>query len=156
MSTSGDRLNGKERKFPKGSAFAKEEFINLRAENLSYDAIAARLGVSRQCLQNWSKELNVEIANAKAFRLDAIKVRLRLTQIHRTEIFGEMLEKVRSELLKRDLSDLSTEKLLEIFLKYNRALVSEDTALEFAEMKDPNVMLNDTLCSKQRVAYSME
>ena len=59
-------------RFPNGRANAQDEFVSLRAEGRSYDQIAEILGVSRQCLQNWSKDLAVEIENAKAFKAGLI------------------------------------------------------------------------------------
>ncbi len=97
---------------------AKERFIELRASGMSYEAIAEALGVSRQTLQTWSKTLQAEITNASAVRMDALRARYGLLQQHQVEAFGQLLEKIRTELDKRDLGEVPTHRLMEMFLRF--------------------------------------
>jgi hypothetical protein len=78
QNTTGDRLNGKSRKFPNGNAKAKQKLIELRSQGASYDSIAGQLQVSRQTLQNWCKEMQPEIATAITYRIDEIKAKWRV------------------------------------------------------------------------------
>jgi orotate phosphoribosyltransferase-like protein len=99
----------------------KERFIELRARGLSYDAIAKELALSKQTLINWSKELKIEIANLKSICLDTIFTQYYVYKDSRVKLLGETLEKLRIELEKRDISNIPTDKLLSLFIKYSEA-----------------------------------
>ena len=96
----------------------KEKFIELRAKGYSFDKIAKELGRAKQTLIDWSKELEEEIANLKALELDALYEKYYLHKETRLQTFGELLSKIKKEVDSRSLSDVSTEKLLELYLKY--------------------------------------
>ena len=105
----------------------KERFIELRAKGWSFDKIAKELGKAKQTLIDWSKELQNEIANLKAIELEALYEKYYLHKETRLQTFGEMLTKIKKEIEGRDLSDVPTDKLLELLLKYNN-LAKEETA----------------------------
>lgn len=108
-----------------GKVAQKERFVELRAEGFSYADIAEKLGVSKPTLISWSKELSVDIANARAIRMDALFERFRISTEKRVEAFGKHLEAILAELDKRDLSKLSTTTLFHLALKYGSALKAE-------------------------------
>lgn len=97
----------------------KERFIELRAQGYSFDKIAKELGRAKQTLIDWSKELQEEIANLKALELEALYEKYYLLKETRLQTFGEMLQKIKKEVDKRNLSDVPTDKLLDLYLKYN-------------------------------------
>lgn len=103
----------------------KERFIELRAKGWSFDKIAKELGKAKQTLIDWSKELQDEIANRKALELEALYETYYLQRENRLQGFGAMLSKIKEEVERRDLSDVPTDKLLDLFLKYNNQ-VKED------------------------------
>jgi transcriptional regulator len=103
----------------------KETFIELRAKGFSFDRIAKELKTSKQTLIDWSKELQDEIANRKALELEALYESFYLLKEYRLKNFGNLLNKIEKELQARDLSDVATDKLLELFLKYNSQLKEE-------------------------------
>lgn len=103
----------------------KEKFIELRAKGYSFDKIALELGKAKQTLIDWSKELQDEIANVKALELEALYERYYLLKESRLQTFGEMITKIKAEIEKRQLSDVPTDKLLDLLLKYN-SLVKEE------------------------------
>ena len=103
----------------------KEKFIELRAKGYSFDKIAQELGKAKQTLIDWSKELQDEIANVKALELEALYERYYLLKESRLQTFGEMIIKIKAEIEKRPLSDVPTDKLLDLLLKYN-SLVKEE------------------------------
>jgi hypothetical protein len=103
----------------------KERFIQLRAQGYSYDRAAKELGKAKQTLIDWSKELGSEIANRKALELDALYEKYYLYKEHRLQVFGQILARLREEALNRDLSDLPTDKLLDLVIKYNSQLKEE-------------------------------
>lgn len=103
----------------------KENFIQLRAKGFSFDRIAKELKTSKQTLIDWSKELQEEIANRKALELEALYENFYLLKEYRLRNFGNLLNKIEKELQARDFSEVATEKLLELFLKYNSQLKEE-------------------------------
>ena len=103
----------------------KERFIELRAQGWSFDKIAKELGKAKQTLIDWSKELQDEIANRKALELEVLYEKYYLLKESRLQTFGELLTKLREEVLKRPLSDVPTDKLLELLLKYNNQVKEE-------------------------------
>lgn len=103
----------------------KERFIELRAQGLSFDTISKELGVSKQTLINWSKDFQEEIENLKTAHLEALQEKYRLSREKRLEMFAKKLEAIENELKKRDLSEVPTQKLLELYLKYHTAAKAE-------------------------------
>ncbi len=103
----------------------KEKFIELRAKGWSFDKIAKELGKAKQTLINWSKELEDEIANLKALELEALYEKHYLLKENRIETFGVLLRKLKDEVMSRDLSDVPTDKLLDLLLKYENQLKDE-------------------------------
>ena len=103
----------------------KERFIELRAKGWSFDKIAKEIGKAKQTLIDWSKDLQDEIANRKALELEALYEKYYLLKESRLETFGGMLTKIKDEVERRDLSDVPTDKLLDLFLKYNSQVKEE-------------------------------
>ena len=103
----------------------KEKFIELRAKGWSFDKIAKELGKAKQTLIDWSKELQDEIANRKALELEALYEKHYLLKENRIETFGVLLKKLKDEAMSRDLSDVPTDKLLDLLLKYENQLKDE-------------------------------
>ena len=103
----------------------KERFIELRAKGWSFDKIAKEIGKAKQTLIDWSKELQDEIANRKALELEALYETYYLQRESRLQTFGAMLTKIKKEVESRDLSDVPTDKLLDLFLKYNTQIREE-------------------------------
>jgi len=105
----------------------KEEFIEMRAKGYSFDKIAKKLGRSKNTLIVWSKELQGEIANCKAMELEALYEKYYLHKEGRLQIFGTLLVKIKEELEQRNFLDIPTDKLLDLFLKYNNQVKDELT-----------------------------
>jgi len=103
----------------------KEKFIELRAKGWSFDKIAKELGKAKQTLIDWSKELQDEIANRKALELETLYETYYLQRESRLQTFGAILTKIKEEVMSRDLSDVPTDKLLDLFLKYNNQIREE-------------------------------
>jgi len=103
----------------------KEKFIELRAKGWSFDKIAKELGKAKQTLIDWSKDLQEEIANRKALELEALYESYFLLKENRLQTLGVMLTKIKKELEKRNLSDVPTDKLLDLLLKYESQLKDE-------------------------------
>src|SRR5690242_1527496 len=110
----------------------RTRFVELRAKNLSYNRIAEQLNVSKQTLISWSKELSHDIANRRAIELDELQEKYFGLRERRIELFGEVLKSIKSELEKRDLKDLPTEKLFDLLLRYSDAVKSESRVTTFS------------------------
>lgn len=95
----------------------KEKFIELRAQGFSFDKIAGKMKIAKVTLVNWAKEYEEEIANLRSLELEALYEKYFLLKEHRIKHFGNMLNKVREELEKRNLKDIPTDKLLDIYNK---------------------------------------
>ena len=127
----------------------KEIFIELRAKGWSFDKIAKKIGKAKQTLIDWSKELQDEIANRKALELEALYETYYLQRESRLQTFGAMLTKIKEEVENRDLSDVPTDKLLELLLKYNSQVKEEivepiyKSSQELTEEKEDRKLLDD-------------
>ena len=104
----------------------KERFLTLRAQGLSFDKIAQELKTSKGTLIEWSKELEIEISNLKAIELEALQEKYYILKRRRIELFGEKLEAIKLEVGKRNLEDVSTERLLDLLLRFGGVLTAED------------------------------
>jgi transcriptional regulator with XRE-family HTH domain len=99
--------------------------FTLRAQGKSLVTIADAVGVRRQTVANWLNEHHEEVENLKAMELDALREACWMTTQARIERLSARLEKITAELEKRDFSDFSTEKLLELELKTRAELARE-------------------------------
>lgn len=103
----------------------KEKFIALRAEGVSYDRIREQLGVSKQTLINWGKQLSTQIAVLRDSRLDELCEEYLLAKERRISLFAEQLLRLRDELGDRDVSELSVKELFALYLRYLQAVSRE-------------------------------
>jgi len=118
------------------STNTKEKFIELRAQGYSFDKIAKELGKAKQTLVDWSRELQEEIANRKALELEALYEKYYLLKEHRLKSFGETLSKLQKEIESRNLSDVPTDKLLDLQLKYLTFIRDEYTEPQFRSSQE--------------------
>jgi len=108
-----------------GKEEQKARFIHLRARGHSYARIAKELGVSKGTLVNWSTELEAQIAEARSVELEALQEEYYLLKEGRIRLLGEQLKAIQTEIGKRDLSEVRTEKLMELELRYFEELRGE-------------------------------
>ncbi len=94
-----------------------QKFIDLRAKGWTFSRIAAELNVSSGTLVNWSRKYERELKNARQLRLEERNEALNLTRERSREYLSEDLRRVREELAKRDLSQLSTGRLMMLSLR---------------------------------------
>lgn len=110
----------------------KQQFIELRAKGYSYQKIADELGVSKPTLMDWSKDdqTSKDIHNQRTLYLDELQEKYAMTKRHRIAVFGEVLNRAKEELDKRDLSEMSTDKLIAMVIKLSDTLRQDETELE--------------------------
>jgi len=107
---------------------AQKEFIRMRSEGLDFKQISEELNQNIQTLINWNEELKEEIGNLKSVKLEILYKNNYIQKDSRIELFGGLLKRIKEELDKRDFSEVKTDKLLQLFLKYHDYL-NEDDAL---------------------------
>ncbi len=103
----------------------KHRFVALRAKGYSYARIAQELGVSKGTLIAWNGGLEVQIAKTRAVELEALQEEFFLLKEGRIRLIGEQLKAIQTEIGKRDLSKVNTDKLLELQLRYFGELKGE-------------------------------
>jgi transposase len=103
----------------------KSQFVQLRAKGLSYAKIAKELKVSKSTLSNWNQELQGEITQARAVELEALQEEYHLLKEGRIKLLGEQLKAIQEEISNRDLSKVSTDRLMELQLRYFGELKGE-------------------------------
>lgn len=110
----------------------KEQFIELRAKGYSYQKIADELGISKPTLIDWSKDeqTSKDIHNQRTLYIDELQEKYAMTKRHRIAVFGEVLSRAKAELDKRDLSEMSTDKLVTMVIKLSDTLRQDETELE--------------------------
>ena len=108
-----------------GKEEQKSRFIHLRAKGYSYAKIAKELKVSTSTLTNWNQELQEEIAQAKAMELEALQEEYFILKEGRIRLLGEQLKAIQDEISGRDLSKVSTERLMDFQLRYFGELKTE-------------------------------
>jgi transposase len=119
----------------------QKQFIHLRATGKSYQKISEELGVSKHTLIKWGKELVFEISNAHALELEALQDEYYMLKERRIKLFGDKLKAISEELENRDLSDIQTDKLFDLFFKMYRLLEKEAVEVKFfsdEEIEDAN------------------
>jgi len=114
----------------------KKQFIELRGKGWAFGKIAEQLGISKQTAVTWSKEFHVEIANLRNMELDALQEKYKNTVEQRVKLFGRQLKRVAKELKSRDLSEVPTKDLCEMFLKLAAALKKEQTVCNFRKKEN--------------------
>ncbi len=103
----------------------------LRAKGKSFSSIAQELNVSKQTLINWSRDLKGEIENLESIEVEALREKYSLTTQKRLEFLGESLNKIKSELESRDLSQIPTDRLLTMYFGCLKQLQAELRPLDF-------------------------
>ena len=101
------------------------EFIKLRARGLSLRQCGEALGTNKDTCNKWDKELKAQIAKHKSDRLQDVYTEYGMYKEARIKALGTALNNIDTELSSRDLSDVSTDKLLDYKLKYTTALSEE-------------------------------
>ena len=103
-------MNYKE-KYIENKVEKQANFIELRAKGNSYDNIVKQLGISKNTLLKWSKELASEIEDAILFKKDFLIEHYKMTELHLLELYGEELKSIREDLLNwNSISNPETNK----------------------------------------------
>ncbi len=116
----------------------KEQFVELRAQGVSFAVIAERLGVAKSTLITWSKEAENDIGNLRQIYAEAMREKYRMGAERRVEIFAKQLDSVEGELAKRDMATVPTERLFDMLLKLGRE-IGVNAPMSFKQKKVGNI-----------------
>ena len=89
-----------------------DRFIELRGQGLTFDRISAEIGVHRHTLINWSRKYQHRLRNVRALETEALADQCKVSRRQCVQILGEDLRLIREEVARRNLSDISTARLL--------------------------------------------
>lgn len=112
-----------------------QRFLVLRAQGKSLRTIEKEIGTNRGTLAKWEREHLEELMNLKAVERDTMREKYLLTNHAQLELLGTQFMRLKKELEKRDLSDIPTLKLVELFLKYSTRL-TEDFPAEWIDTEE--------------------
>jgi hypothetical protein len=108
-----------------GGEDQKYRFIELQAKGYRYTRIAREPRVSKGTLTAWNSELETEVARLRVLELEALQEEFFLLKEGRIRMIGEQPKAIQTEIGKRDLSKVNTDKLLELQLRYSGELKGE-------------------------------
>ena len=117
----------------------KDKFVQLRIEGKPFEAIAKELAVSKTTLIRWSKESNIKdtITTAKLMRQQKILITYEQNLDSKIEFKAKILQKMKKELEKRDLSKLRVPELVKLITTVENSLNALTPKHEF---RDPSIL----------------
>ena len=125
-----------------------QEFIQLRAQDYSFDKIAAKLKISKSTLLKWSRKYTLEIANARSYGLEAMRARYCLSPEAKVQMWGHLVEELMAEIADRRLgrlANVTTDRLFNMLLKAQERLeksyveplfISEEEIEEYHQLQE--------------------
>lgn len=103
----------------------ESEYVRLRLEGQSIQALSDSLYVvESQCIL-WEQAHKKEIEQMQFLQTGKLINEKRLTRVNRIETMSKILEKINSEIDKRDFSDIPTDKLIVLGMKMNEFIKVE-------------------------------
>lgn len=126
----------------------KLQIIELRAEGLPYAKIAEEVKVSKQTAVDVVGESRDQIATLQAIQMEALFEAQRVNLRGRVEQLSALQRRLLEEIERRDLSDLSTDKLITLYLNTTKNLKEEvfttkmETTTEQAETSRQREIFN--------------
>lgn len=103
----------------------KRRILELRATGLSYAKISEEVKVAKQTAINVCKAQEEEIATLEALNMEELYEQHRITKRERIAAHASLLARIRTEIERRDFTDVSTDKLIDLYLKTSASLSGE-------------------------------
>lgn len=100
----------------------KLQIVELRAAGKSIAKIAEAVGVAKQTVVDVCKDMQEEVAALHAVQLEALYEEQKISSEERIRNLSSVLAKIREELESRSLTEVPTEKLVELYLKTTSTL----------------------------------
>lgn len=103
----------------------ERNIIQLRARGKSYATIAKEADVAKQTAIDTCKRCKEEIATLQALEVEELHETQRVGYRERITALSTLMQRVREEIDRRDLTQVPTEKLIDLYLKQASALKDE-------------------------------
>jgi hypothetical protein len=124
----------------------KEEVIKLRAIEYSFDRIASTLNISKPKVIDICSEFNDEIETARTVQRSSIIDDVAYSSEERSKLYRELIAKIHTEILSRDIKQVSTERLFTMLERVERSLsnlepktIYNANQADFADMSDEDL-----------------
>jgi ribosomal protein L16 Arg81 hydroxylase len=123
----------------------KSEIIQLRGLDYSYDAISAKVGISKPKVMEICSEFDAEISTVRKSQLNATVEDLSYATNQRSDLYRQLVSKLYAEISSRDITEVSTERLFTMLERTERSLSAIEqrtmpTASDpFADMSDEDI-----------------
>lgn len=114
----------------------KRSIMELRAKGYSYAKIAKETGVAKQTAIDVCKESEEVIATLNAMELEELYEEHAITAKERITAHANLLSRIREEIENRDLTEVPTDKLIDLYLKTASALKEEVITPNFQTSKE--------------------
>lgn len=103
----------------------KLAFIQARAEGKSYNTIAKELKISKSTCTRWEGDFREDIEKLRGSQIEELYTAYNMKREARIRDLGEIINAIDTALQTKDISELPTDKLLELRLKYSQELKKE-------------------------------
>lgn len=100
----------------------KSEVVRLRGLDYSYDKITNILGISKPKVMGICSEFEAEINDARQEELDTALRDFSYATEERSSIYRQLIGKLHTEIITRDISQVATEKLFTMLERTERSL----------------------------------
>lgn len=108
-----------------------QRFIERRAQGWTYARLMTELNVTKPTLIAWSRKHQFEIQNLRAIELEALREKWLASTSERVSLLGEQLQRVETELARRDLAALTTPQLMTAARNLRRQIEQATGPLQF-------------------------
>lgn len=115
-----------ERTERKKIADREARFRALKTQGLPFEQIARETGETLETVIKWGRDNAIEIQTFDAIRLEALKEKYPVFKAQRLAVIGEQINRLREELLKRDLASMETADLFRTFGQLVKLTKDED------------------------------
>jgi predicted XRE-type DNA-binding protein len=113
----------------------KQQFITMRVEGNSFEQIAKALSIEKPNLIQWNKERETRkaINEGLAIRLNDEVRTLEMGKQNRLSAMLKIYKKVINEIEQRDLSNIATDKLIQLSVLLNQKINDQNNSVEIGE-----------------------
>lgn len=114
----------------------EKRIVQLRARGKSYATIAKEVEVAKQTAIDACKRCKEEIATLQAIEIEELHETQRVGYKERITALATLMQKMREEIDRRDLTRVPTEKLISLYQKQASVLKEEVVELSFKSSEE--------------------
>ena len=116
----------------------ESQIIELRAKGKSFATIASELKVGKQTAIDVCRKYREQIATLEALELEELYETQKITSTERIKDIASLMGRIREEIEGRDLKDIPTEKLIDLYYKQASILKEEIITPDFRSSEEQN------------------